>query len=188
MLAVCQDFEAFRIRKIPLSVTPALLKSMEWLLPQALAAIFEAVLHFLHFEWVLFSSLENTSGLTNVAPRIIGARNFIHHIGLKFKRRPKLGEREFLLQDLVRSCNNDNFILSKKACEGFCDTTLFYINMRNKMPPKRRLVISWDSLKFFFHSLTKLLLPMMLYSEQLRSVFFSWVFFSMLNRCNVSVG
>ena len=79
---------------------------------------------FLHFKCVPFSLLKNTSSLTNVAPRKIGARNFIQNIGLKFNWRPKLEGREILLQGLVWSSNNINSILSaKKTCDGFCDIT-----------------------------------------------------------------
>ena len=123
VLARCQDSKVFRIRKIPLSITLALLKSLEWLLRQAWAAIFEPVF-FLHFRCVPFSLLKNTSSLTNVAPRKIGARNFIQNIGLKFNWRPKLEGREILLQGLGWSSNNINSILSaKKTCDGFCDIT-----------------------------------------------------------------
>ena len=114
VLAMCQDLRVFWIRKIPLSITLALLKSLEWLLRQFYI--------FLHFKCVPFSLLKNTSSPTNVAPRTIGARNFIQHIGLKFNRRPKLEGREFLLQGLVWSSNNINSILSK-MCEGFCGIT-----------------------------------------------------------------
>ena len=53
---------------------------------------------------LLFSSLKNT-----VQSYQCGARDnrrkgvFIHHIGLKFNRRPRLGGREFLLQGLVEA-------------------------------------------------------------------------------------
>ena len=83
-----------------------------------------------------FFLVETPFSLPNVAPRTIGARDFIHHIGLKLNRRPKLGGREFLLKGLVRSSSNVNSVLSKKTCEGFCDTTdhggnLFSIKLKN---------------------------------------------------------
>ena len=112
MFAVCQDSKVFRIRKIPLSVTLvnySFIKSIEWLLRQAWAAIFELVLHIFTSNVFIFLRWKTPSGLTNVAPRTTGARNFIHHISLKFKRGPKLGGKEFLLQGLVKSSNNVNF-------------------------------------------------------------------------------
>ena len=51
VLAVCQDSKVFRIRKFPLSITLALLKSIEWLLCQAWAAILEPVLVIYWVQW-----------------------------------------------------------------------------------------------------------------------------------------
>ena len=92
-----------------------------------------------------FFLVETPSSLPNVAPRTIGARAFIHHIGLKFNRRPKfkLGGREFLLKGLVRSSDNVNSVLSKKTCERFRNTTdirkadhggAFIFNQTEEMP------------------------------------------------------
>ena len=81
MLAVCQDPKVFRIRKIPLSFTLALLKSVEWLLRQVWAVVFEPVLQIFTFRDVFFLARWKTpSSLTNVTPRTIGERNFLHHI------------------------------------------------------------------------------------------------------------
>ena len=86
--------------------------------------IITPVLHILTFQMCSLFLVEKhlQPHHANVAPRTIGARNFIRHIDLKFNRRPKLEGREFLLQCLVWSSNNINSILSK-MCEGFCDIT-----------------------------------------------------------------
>ena len=118
--------KVFEFGSFSCQLTLALLKSIEWLLCQAWATIIlEPLLFyiFLRFECLPFFSLKTPSSLTNVAPTTIGARDFIHHIGLKFNERPKLGGREFLLQGLVRSSHNCNSVLSRTTCEGFCDTT-----------------------------------------------------------------
>ena len=79
----------------------------------------------------------NTSSLTNVASTIIDARNFIHHIGLKFNWKPKLGGREFLLLSLVRSSNNADSILSKKTSEGFVTARFLYQYEKQNTPKKK---------------------------------------------------
>ena len=66
----------------------------------------------------LFFFLVKKSSFTNVAPRTIGARGFIHDIGLKFDRRPKLGGKEFLLQDLARSSKNINQFFRRRLVRG----------------------------------------------------------------------
>ena len=87
--------------------------------------ILEPVLHIFTSPICSFFLVERHLPIQShpVASRTIGARDFIHHIGLKLNRRPKLGGRGFLLKGLVRSSNNVNYVLSKKTCKGFCDTT-----------------------------------------------------------------
>ena len=75
-------------------------------------------------EYCLGSGLELLStSLVLAVCQDSNARDFIHNIGLKFGKRPKLGRRKLLLQGLVMSSKNIYSILSNKTCDGFCNTT-----------------------------------------------------------------
>ena len=112
-----------------------------------------------------FPRWKTPSGLANVAPRVIGARTFIHHIALKFKRRPKLGGREFLLQDLVRSCNYANFIrFRRRRVRGsVIQRVLYEYEKQNAAKKKARNKLRQS--KVPFHSVTGLLLPIMMFNQ-----------------------
>ena len=96
----CHDSSVFLIRKLPLSITEALLKSMGWSWDHAWFAILEplaAVFTFL-MTFVFFSSgVKRSASFTNITPRTVGTRNFVNNIGLRIRSRAKLWGRELLL-------------------------------------------------------------------------------------------
>ena len=95
VLVVCQDSKVFRIPKIPLSITLALLMSWNRVITTTGVScnIWASFTYFYISNVFLSPRWKTPSRLTNVAPRSIGAsRDFIHHIGLKYNRRPTLGE------------------------------------------------------------------------------------------------
>ena len=163
VLAVYQDSKAFRIWKIPLACQ---LQVNGVIITTSVSCnIWASFNSFYISNEFFFPRWKTPSGLANVAPRVFGARTFIHHIALKFKRRPKLGGREFLLQDLVRSCNYANFIRFRRRCVrgSVIQRVLYEYEKQNAAKKKARNKLRQS--KVSFHSLTELLLPIMMLKQ-----------------------
>ena len=79
----CHDSSVFLVRKLPLSITEALLKSMECSWDHAWFAILEPLATVFTFLKMFFSShVKCSASFTNVTPRTVGARNFVNNVGL----------------------------------------------------------------------------------------------------------
>ena len=79
----CHDSSVFLIRKLSLSISEALLKSMEWSWDHAWFAILEPSVPCFYISYVFFSSgVKCSTSITNITPRTVGARNFVNNVGL----------------------------------------------------------------------------------------------------------
>ena len=113
--AMCQVSRVFRIRKIPLSITLALLKSLEWLLRQFYI--------FLHYKCVLFPCWK-----TPPAPpcqcrsKDNRGKEFYTTHWFEVQQEALTWGKGILAAVSSWSSNNINSILSK-MCEGFCGIT-----------------------------------------------------------------
>ena len=109
-------FQGFLNSENSLSITLALLKSMEYLLRQPCAAMFEPVLRIFTIWMCSFFLVSQHSSKDNRHKEFYTYHIFWNSIGGLDSGEGK----SCLLQGLVKSSNNINSI-PLKMCEGFCD-------------------------------------------------------------------
>ena len=101
--------------ELPLSMTQALSKSMEWLFCHAwLATLSRAIWIVLQVSLMfLFSGLEASSGFSYVVPRTVFAWNFVNNITLKIWGLSELWWREILLKGFKWFVDNSDIIFAE---------------------------------------------------------------------------